>query len=262
MCNKLPILTAATITVPNTSAHCLTLACTRDTNFCVRMFRIAKKYARFDGERVELVLGTRSRTRMRTPIDVQRVTQLLGGFFMSAFLFEETFSVKLSKVSLLRPVVGRPFSIHITSPLVLNYAIHFIGSAFVCPGEESCPACGTIGKRTLSLLVGGSNRSIGLLEVGTPTMVEMVSIMNQHSLKDLFGTTWSFVRRAAKRPLVPTLVQVKPEKMPLEVDRHLILEAFAKLFTLPPPAAAMDAAAYDQALKPALEAKLKRALLQ
>lgn len=181
---------------------------------------------------------------------------------MSAFLFEETFSVSLSKVTLLRPIVSRPISLQVTSPLVLNYAIHFIGSAFICPGAEECPACGTIGKRTLSLLVGGSSRSVGLLEVGSPTMVEMVSIMNQHSLRDLFGTTWSFVRKAAKRPLVPTLVQVTPEKLPTPVEDNLVLQAFAQLFTLPKPAPHMDAAIYDQSIKPALVAKLKRALLQ
>jgi len=230
--------------------------------YTARLFRIAENHARFDGERAELERGTRSRTRMRTPVDAERVTLSMEGIFMSAFLFEETFSVSLSKVTLIRPIVNRPFSLQVTSPLVLNYAIHFIGSAFVCPGAEECPACGTIGKRTLSLLVGGTNRSVGLLEVGAPTMSSMVSIMNEHSLRDLFGTTWSFVRTAAKRPLIPTLVQVKPEKMPPRVDDSIILQAFAQLFGLPKPAPTMDAASFDEALKPALVSKLKRALLQ
>jgi hypothetical protein len=199
---------------------------------------------------------------MRTPVDDKRVTPATGVFPMGAFLFEETFAVKASKVTVVRPICNQPFSFRINSSTVLTYAIHFIGAAFVCPGEETCPACGTIGKRSLSMLFAGSHSNVGILEVGQSTMGEMVLIQNQHSLSTLCGTTWSFVRRAAKRPLIPTLVSIKDEKPVTPLSEDLILQAFAKLFSLAPPPAAMSPSDYSELLKPALALKLERALIR
>jgi hypothetical protein len=180
---------------------------------------------------------------------------------MSAFLFEETFSMNLSKVTLVRPSLNQPFSFRITSNTVLNYAIHFIGTALVCPGAESCPACGTIGKRVLSLLVGGSNLGINLLEVGQPTMAEMAAIKNQHSMMTLKDSTWSFVRLKAKRPLIPTLVQVQSEKPSVGVADQSIMRAFSKLFNLPAPQQHHDIESYQQYVQDSMIKKLKSALV-
>lgn len=154
---------------------------------------------------------------------------------MSGFLFDSDFTTAGRRYSLIRPETGRELKFEFSSDLVLHYAIHFAGKAFLCPGEESCPACGTLGKRVLSMIFTGNEQHVGMLEVGLSTMSQLQCIARDNSILNLSGTRWSFLRRLARRPLIPVLSGIAPLPDRSSVSTVAALSGFAKIFGMPMP---------------------------
>lgn len=180
---------------------------------------------------------------------------------MSSFLFDETFRLGDTKVRLVRPELRRPFRFTVTSEQMIHYAIHFIGRAFICPGEEVCPACGTVNKRSLSMLCGGSDQDIAVLELAAPTLACIDAEVRKNDLKGLLGTRWEFCRLIAKRPLSVNFAGMMSPDCFTQLSSALVLRAFAKLFSLPNPDKFSDHRSYAASIEPVLVLKLKAALL-
>lgn len=180
---------------------------------------------------------------------------------MSSFLFDEMFRLGDTKVTLIRPILRQPFDFTVTSKQMVHYAIHFLGRALLCPGEEYCPVCGTIARRNLSLLIGGTDNHLGLLEVGAATLSGVDAEIRRNSLLSILGSRWQFCRMVAKRPLQVSFKGVLPADQIREVSSEMALRAFAKLFQLPRPDAGMSTAMFAEVTRPTLIAKLKAAVV-
>lgn len=180
---------------------------------------------------------------------------------MNSFLFEETFGFDGTKVTLIRPVLNQVIRLTISNETVLQYVVHFIGKAYLCPGPDFCPACGAVSKRPLAMLCGGTDHNVGLLEIGSPTLAAMDAIRHKNSLTSLVGTTWTFIRRKAKRPLEPTLESLSTAAAPGVVSDTVLLRSFAKLFSLPRPSAGVRPEDYAASIQDELSKRIGRAVL-
>lgn len=179
---------------------------------------------------------------------------------MSSFLFGLDFEVENTKVTLIRPELRRPFQFTFSSPVVLTYAVHFIGRAFICPGGSLCPACGTVSKRTLSLVAAGNEDNVALCEIGAQTLVELERIAATNNLENLHGSSWRFCRTIAKRPLAVEFVGLRPADQRQMITEHKFLLCFAKLFSLPRPTVGANQSLYAESIRTVLAEKLTRHL--
>lgn len=157
-------------------------------------------------------------------------------FVPEADLFSHLLDGKNWKLTCLKVIAGRPFKLNFHFPKVIHYEVHFVsGRGYVCPGEEWCPVCGTIGKRPVCAGFDGSENHVGMLEWGLQTQQCIDEERAKHNITNLLGTEWVFERKLARRPAIARWAGIVESRGCSPISERRICEVFARVYNLPRP---------------------------
>lgn len=178
-------------------------------------------------------------------------------------LFDQSFGSGSYRVNVLKVNPGRPVEFVVRSEYLPRMNIHFLGRAYVCPGVEAgCPACGLYASRHLGYLVSGTSTCMDLVEVGAPTLDLLGRLLSASGLTSPLACRLELKRSAAKRPIFPTLLSSNHDLGAGPIERHEVLRAMARLFTLPSPHVGESNYSYEDRTASTLVEVLRRRLYE
>lgn len=140
------------------------------------------------------------------------------------------------------------------------YEIHFIGRAFICPGD-GCAACGVVSKRLHGLGVSGTNRHVTFVEFGAPSIVRLDAIRREMDLQKIIGSRWTVNRPSNKRPLQVCFVGFEPSSTYEVISDQTLMRAISRLYSVPSPESSWCWDTYAERIKESLHRQIKKALL-
>lgn len=175
-------------------------------------------------------------------------------------LFDLDFVDASLRVGIIKFAPGQSATVCLSSERVPVYEVHFIGRAFICPGD-GCPACGTVAKRMHGFAVSGHCSNVQLVELGRPTILRMDEVRREKQITQLLGTTWRFSRSSHKRPLLPECIASTPGQLASTVSDQALMRAITRLYGLPSPGRDWTWDTFPSRIRETLHRQLRRALL-
>ena len=161
--------------------------------------------------------------------------------------------------TLWHPITGAVMEFLAASPLFLITDVHFVGRLELCTTQlAGCPLCELMPPRRIGMLFSGTQRSLGMLQIGDATIAQITEQMSADSIRHPAGLRFQFLRKTDKRPLMAKIVGRVDLTAGQTVTVERAYQAALRLFSLPCGTAQMSFAELEAHAEPFLVNRLLR----